>query len=324
MDFSAIGGVWPATLTPFRPDGGIDGAALAAHIAGVAGTHGVKAVVVNGHAGEATSLDRAERAHVVRCAVEAAGEKVGVVAGIVADDTRGAVALAKDAEEAGAEALLLFPPAVFAQGADARPDMALRFVSTVAGATRLPIVLFQLSRASGLGYTTPVLAQLCAQVPSIVAVKEGSDIPEVYEDNVRALRALKRPVAILTTNNTWLLASLAYGADGILSGIGSVVPELLVQLHQAMAANDLSAARAVNDRLHPLCRAFYRRPYLDSHNRMKTALHILGRLPHPDPRLPLLPIEAGEAAAIRTALCAAGLMGGGVLDERVSAMAGLR
>ena len=73
--------------------------------------------------------------------------------------------------------------------------------------------------------------------------------------DLRALRRLPRPPTVLATNNTWLMASLVYGANGILSGLGSVAPQLLVELHDAVAAGDLSAARAVNDRLVPLCRA---------------------------------------------------------------------
>ena len=170
-------------------------------------------------------------------------------------------------------------------------------MSEVAGASSLPIVLFQLSRASGLAFSTETLAQLCAEVPAIVAVKEGSDIPELYEDNLRALRALARPVTLLSSSNSWLFASLAYGADGILSGLGSVAAPLLVALHEAVARGDLAAARAV-----------YRAPYLDAHNRMKTALHLLGRLPHPDPRPPLLPVPAEDTARIRAALLASGLL----------------
>ena len=83
---------------------------------------------------------------------------------------------------------------------------------------------------------------------------------------------------------------------------------LLVALHEAVARGDLAAARAVNDRLVPLCRAFYRAPYLDAHNRMKTALHLLGQLPHPDPRPPLLPVPADDTARIRAALLASGLL----------------
>jgi 4-hydroxy-tetrahydrodipicolinate synthase len=307
MHVSGVGGIWPATLTPFNPNGDIDDDALVAHVRDVAGTPGVRAIVVNGHAGEVTSLDRAERSHVVRLAVRAAAE-LPVVAGVVADDTRSACQLAQDAADAGASALLLFPPALFAQGAAARPEMARRFVAEVARASGLPIVLFQLSRASGLSFSTETLLQLCTDVPQIVAVKEGSDVPEAFEDNLRALRALPRPVTVLTTNNSWLFASLAYGADGILSGLGSVAAPLLVALHEAVAHGHLEAARQVNDRLVPLCRAFYRAPYLDSHNRMKTALHLLGRLPHPQPRPPLLPVPADDVARIRAALVASGLL----------------
>jgi len=304
---SGVGGIWPATLTPFAPGGAIDDVALAAHVHEVASTAGVRAVVVNGHAGETSSLNRLERAHVLDVAVRAAG-RIPVVAGVVAEDTRDACALAVDAAEAGASALLLFPPMLFGGGSALRPEMALRFVKDVAGATRLPIVLFQLSRSSGLAFSTGLLVRLCSEVPDIVAIKDGTDVPELYEDNLRAIRRLDRPVTMLTTNNSWLFASLTYGADGILSGIGSVAAPLLVELHEAVAAGRLDAARAVNDRLVPLCRAFYRAPYLDSHNRMKTALHMLGRLPHPDPRLPLLPLADDDKTRIRAALVASGLL----------------
>jgi len=308
MDLTGIGGIWPASLTPFGPGGAIDEAALRAHLRHLAATPGVRALVVNGHAGETSSLDRAERRRVVAIAREVAGEATGVVAGIVSEDPRAACDLAHDAREAGADAILLFPPLLFAGGAETRPEMAVGFVAAVAAAAAVPVVLFQLSRASGLGYAPELLARLLREVPSIVAVKEGSDLPTAYEDNLAVLHGCGRPVAMLTSNNAWLLASLALGGDGILSGIGSVAPALLAEMHGAVARGDLAAARRANDRLRPLVRVFYRRPSLDMHNRMKTALHLMGLLPDPAPRPPLLPIEAGEREEIRRALVAAGLL----------------
>ena len=203
---------------------------------------------------------------------------------------------------------MLFPPAMFGSGAALRPEMILRYVQDVAAATSLPIVLFQLSRASNQAFSVDMVVRLCNEVPQIVAIKDGSDVPDLYEDVLRALRKLDRQVTMLSSNNGWLFASLAYGADGILSGLGSVVAPLLVELHEAVAAGQLDAARAMNDRLVPLCRVFYRAPYLDIHNRMKTALHLLGRLPHPAPRLPLLPVSDYETQRIRAALVATGLL----------------
>ncbi|WP_338664633.1 dihydrodipicolinate synthase family protein [Pararoseomonas sp. SCSIO 73927] len=308
MDLTGIGGIWPASLTPFDRDGAIDEAALRAHLRHLAGTPGVRALVVNGHAGETSSLDRAERKRVVEVAREVAGDATGVVAGIVAEDPRAACDLARDAREAGADAILLFPPLFFAGGAEVRPEMVLRFFHAVAEAAALPIVLFQLSRPSGLGYAPELLARLLREVPSIIAVKEGSDLVASYEDNLEVLKACGRKVSMLTSNNTWLLASLSLGGDGILSGIGSVASGILAEMHEAIARGDLAAARRANDRLRPLVRVFYRRPSLDMHNRMKTALNLMGLMPNPAPRAPLLPIEVGEREEIRRALVAAGLL----------------
>jgi 4-hydroxy-tetrahydrodipicolinate synthase len=193
--------------------------------------------------------------------------------------------------------------------------MARAFVGEVAEATVLPLVIFQLSVVSGLGHTRETLVAICEEVRSVIAVKEGSDDPVTYEANLRALRALSRHVTVLTTNNAWLLGSLAVGGDGILSGMGSVAADLHVDLYRAVKAGDVDRARAANDRLFPLTQVFYKAPLLDMHNRMKTALHLLGRLPHPTVRPPLLPLPSAEVAAIAAALAAAGL-------ERVEAGVG--
>ncbi len=312
MDLSSLGGIWPATLTPFDAGGAVDEPALRAHLRHLARTEGVRALVVNGHAGEVSALDRAERQAAVRAAravADEAGGAVAVVAGVVAEDTRGACALARDARAAGADALLLFPPLLFAGGASLRPEMAVRFVGTVAEAASLPVVLFQLSRAAGLGYAPALLARLCREVPLVAAVKEGSDDPAALGETLEAVRGHGRRVSVLSSNNTWLLAALGHeGVDGILSGIGSVASPLLAEMLAASRRGDATAARDAQSRLLPLTRAFYRAPALDMHNRMKTALHLLGLLPHAAPRPPLLPIEPAEREAIRAALVAAGML----------------
>lgn len=317
MDLSGLGGIWPATLTPFDAAGAVDETALRTHLRHLALTDGVRALVVNGHAGEVSALDRDERRLVVRAArtvadeARARGRELAVVAGVVAEDTRGACALARDARDAGADGLLVFPPALFAGGAALRPEMALRFVGAVAEAGGLPVVLFQLSRAAGLGYAPALLARLCAEVPRIVAVKDGGDGPAALEDTLEALRGHGRRVSLLSSNNTWLLASLAYGGvDGILSGAASVAAPLMARMLEASRRGDAAGAREAAARLLPLTRAFYRAPALDMHNRMKTALNLLGLLAHPAPRPPLLPIEPVERDGIRAALVAAGMLDG--------------
>src|SRR5213076_2797654 len=116
------------------------------------------------------------------------------------------------------------------------------------------------------------------------------------------------PVNVLTTHSTWLMASLVLGCNGLLSGSGSVIADLHVQLWRAVQENDLAAARRVNDRIWPTAEAFYSEPWVDMHNRMKEALVLLGKLPRAVVRPPLTKLTAEEIQRIRAALMASGLL----------------
>jgi len=78
-----------------------------------------------------------------------------------------------------------------------------------------------------------------------------------------------------------LMASFLLGADGCISGMGSVAADLQAELFAAVKAGDLPGAQRVNERLAPLVDVFYAPPFVDMHNRMKEALAILGRIPPP-------------------------------------------
>ena len=126
--------------------------------------------------------------------------------------------------------------------------------------------------------------------------------------HIRLLQTLPRPVHVLTTHSAWLLSSLVLGCAGLLSGSGSVIPDLQAQLFRAVAAGDLAAARQLNDRIYPLARVFYGEPWSDMHNRMKEALVLLGRLPRAVVRPPLVKLGRAEIDRIAAALVESGLM----------------
>jgi 4-hydroxy-tetrahydrodipicolinate synthase len=104
------------------------------------------------------------------------------------------------------------------------------------------------------------------------------------------------------------MASFLLGADGAISGMGSVTADLQAELFEACGKGDLDGARRINDRLDPLVRVFYAPPFVDMHNRMKEALVLLGRIPAAYVRPPLTPVSASERSAIRQALIAAQLL----------------
>jgi 4-hydroxy-tetrahydrodipicolinate synthase len=115
-------------------------------------------------------------------------------------------------------------------------------------------------------------------------------------------------VNVLSTHSAWLFSSLVLGCNGLLSGSGSVIPDLQAELFRAVQDNDLAQAKRLNDRIYPLARVFYAEPWADMHNRMKEALVLLGRLPRAVVRPPLTKLARGEIDRIRAALAEAGLL----------------
>jgi 4-hydroxy-tetrahydrodipicolinate synthase len=301
-------GVMPANILPFRADLSIDEPAYRTHLRWLADTRGVTGIVVNGHASEVSSLDREERRRSLDIALDEVGGRCSIVAGVYSDGTAEAVALARDARAAGAAGILLFPPTLFMWGAQAKPDMVVRHVSDVAEGGGLPIIVFEYPPASGIGYAPETLARL-ADIPLVAGVKDWSNEIVAFERNLRALRATGRPVAMLSAFTMSLMATFLLGADGAISGMGSVTADLQVELFEACSKGDLDGARALNDRLDPLVRVFYAPPFVDMHNRMKEALVLLGRIPAAHVRPPLTPVPAAERETIRRALAAAGLHG---------------
>jgi 4-hydroxy-tetrahydrodipicolinate synthase len=138
-----------------------------------------------------------------------------------------------------------------------------------------------------------------------------------HERHVKELQSTSRPFNVLSTNSAWLMSSLTMGANGLLSGSGSVIADLQVALFDAIQAGDLKRAQAINDRIYPTAKCFYGAPATDMHNRMKAALVMLGRMPSALVRPPLTKLSDAELAGIRAAIDDAGLIyeGAGILQR---------
>ena len=298
-------GVIPATLLILNEDLSIDEKQTRKHLADCALIGGVTAVTVNGHASEVHACDFDEQKRILATSMEEVGDRVPLINGIYADGSLEAARLAAMAAQEGASALLVFPPNSMQMGGQLRPEMAIEHYKRIAGTTDLPIIVFQYPMAGGLGYTFDTLLKLFDAVPSIAAIKDWSNDAMLHEKHIRTFQSLPRPINVLTTHSSWLMASLTMGANGLLSGSGSVIADLQVALFRAVKSGDLKLAQAINDRIYPLAQAFYAPPFLDMHNRMKEALVMLGRVDKAFVRPPLMKISAEEQKRVRQALDAA-------------------
>ena len=298
-------GVIPATLLILNEDLSIDEKQTRKHLADCALIDGVTAVTVNGHASEVHACDFDEQKRILATSMAEVGDRVPLINGIYADGSLEAARLAAMAAQEGASALLVFPPNSMQMGGQLRPEMAIEHYKRIAGATDLPIIAFQYPMAGGLGYTFDTLLKLFDSIPSIAAIKDWSNDAMLHEKHIRTFQSLPRPINVLTTHSSWLMASLTMGANGLLSGSGSVIADLQVALFRAVKSGDLKLAQAINDRIYPLAQAFYAPPFLDMHNRMKEALVMLGRVDRAFVRPPLMKISAEEQKRVRNALDAA-------------------
>lgn len=288
----------PAALTSIDQDGKIDFRDFKRHIRALADVEGVSAIMVNGGSGHDKTLSREERRKLLGEALAAVDDKVPILAALRESKEISSLApLAKDAQAEGAQAITIMPPS---NKEGFSWDGARRRFEQACTVSDLPVVIYQ-NR-----YESDILVQLASTYP-VIGVKEGSKDPSTFERNLRALRALKRNIAVWSTHSKWLLADLAIGADGILSGMGSVAADLHVALAEAVGRSNLQAARKINDRIFPLTQAFYH-PGQDAHISMKYALKKLGRQKHDFVRPPLRPLDAADRARIDKALEQSGLL----------------
>jgi 4-hydroxy-tetrahydrodipicolinate synthase len=299
-------GVIPAVLLPFDNDLAIDEASFRKHLRDVGTAPGISAITVNAHSTEVASCSFDEQRRVLDIARDEIDGRVGIVNGIWADGSLEAARIARMAAQGGASALLVFPPGPFTLGQS--PEMALAHFKRIADATDLPLIVFQYPLATGQGYPKDTLLRLCQEVPSIRAIKDWIGNVPHHEWHIRTLQNLSRPVNVLTTHSSWLFSSLVLGCNGLLSGSGSVIPDLQAQLFHAIQTDNLAEARRLNDRIDPLARCFYAEPWVNMHNRMKEALVLLGRLPRAVVRPPLVKLGSAEIARVRQALVEAGLI----------------
>ena len=300
-------GVIPACLLPFDSEMRIDEKSFRSHLNDLVSVDGITAVTINAHSMEVHALSIEEQARTTDITMDQIGDSLPIIHGVYADGSENAARIAKQAASRGARCLLVFPPNTLAMGGQLRPEMAIRHFETIASATDLPIILFQYPMGSGLGYPIDTLLEICRRIPQIRAIKDWCNDAALHERHIRELRSLDKPVNILSTHSAWLLSSLVQGCDGLLSGAGSVVANLQVALFRAFKNGDLTEARRLNDLIYPTVRAFYDTPFLDMHNRMKEALHYLGRLPEVHVRPPLMKLNTEEISKIKDCMDRANL-----------------
>lgn len=297
-------GLIPATVLPMTDDARIDEAALRRYIRHVAAA-GPKALAINADTGEGPHLWPEERMRVLEIVVDEVGDHVPVIAGLGAQFTEQAVALAREYRRVGAAGLLVFPISAY-QGQPLDPEVPLRYHAAIGDATGLPLILFNLQPAlGGVIFPPETLYRLC-QVAQVAAIKEASFDARVFVETRDAVKAARPDCLYLTGNDNFIYESFILGAEGALIGFGALATRQQVEMIELALVGRFQEARTIMDRLTPLANAVFASPVRNYRARTKEALVMQGILERATVREPLLPITVAERERVRDAMRMAG------------------
>jgi 4-hydroxy-tetrahydrodipicolinate synthase len=287
-------GAMTALVTPMR-DGQVDEAALEALVEWQI-AEGVDGLIPCGTTGESATLTHEEHKKVVRCVVRAAKKRVPVIAGAGSNATAEAIALSKDAREAGADALLQITPYY---NRPTQEGLYLHFAA-IAEAVPLPIVLYNVPARTGCDLLPETIARLC-ELPSVVAVKEAHG---TVQRTQQILARVGDRLTILSGEDAINQPLYAVGARGCISVVSNVAPRLVAEGWDAHAAGDAARARKLHYDALPLAEALFSEA---SPIPAKTALAMMGKIA-PDIRLPLHAMSEAPKVKLRAVMQQMGLL----------------
>jgi len=293
-ELARLKGSMTALVTPFR-DGAVDEEALRAHVAWQI-ENGTTGLVPVGTTGESPTLSHDEHNRVVEACIREAAGRVPVIAGAGSNCTSEAVSLARHAEKAGADAVLVVTPYY---NKPTQEGLYAHF-KAVNDAIGIPIIIYNIPPRSVIDMSVATMARLY-ELKNIVGVKDAT----ANLARVSLQRHAMGPDFIqLSGEDMTALAYNAAGGHGCISVVSNVAPRLCAELHRLSQAGDYAGALSVQDRLVPLHDAIFLEPGLAG---AKAGLALLGRGTE-EVRLPLMPVTEGTRGAIRAAMVHAGLL----------------
>ncbi|MCG4616938.1 4-hydroxy-tetrahydrodipicolinate synthase [Varibaculum cambriense] len=278
-----------AMVTPFHPDGSVDydtAANLAKHLV----DQGIDHLVLSGTTGESPTTHLDEKEQLIKVVRQAVGEDLYITAGAGSNDTEHSVRMARSAEAAGADAILVVSPYY------SRPSQEgmYQHFAKVAGQTDLPVMLYDIPGRTGVAIGDELLMRL-AEIDNIVAVKDATGKVEVG-----ARRIDETGLAFYSGDDGLNYSWLTHGAVGVISVVAHVAGASYRKMVQLVENGDYQEALQLSLKLEPLVKAL-----MGGGQGAVMAKHALAEqkiIPTATLRLPLAPASEEEIAQLRAAL----------------------
>ena len=282
-------GIFTALVTPFR-NGAIDVAAFEKLIDNQIAA-GISGVVAVGTTGESPTLSHEEREELIRLAIATAKKRCQVLAGTGSNATQHAVADTKMAEKLGADGGLLVAPYYNKPSQEG----LFRHFKTIADATSLPIMLYNIPGRCGVDIAPDTVTRLAKECRNIVSIKEASgSVERISELRVR----LPESFTVLSGDDSLTLPFMSVGAVGVVSVASNLFPAEVCALVRAYECGDAKLAFNLHHKMFPLFKDLFIEP---NPVPVKTALGWRGAMSG-EVRLPLCDMSESNQARLRKTL----------------------
>jgi 4-hydroxy-tetrahydrodipicolinate synthase len=288
-------GTYTAIVTPFR-DGKLDEDALK-RLVQFQVKGGVDGIVPVGTTGESPTLDYDEHIRVIELCVRHAEGRLTVIAGAGANSTREAVFLTREAARVGANATLQVAPYYNKPSQEG----LFQHFREIAGATRLPVILYSIPGRCGIEIGVDVVRRLAAECKTVVGIKEAGG----SADRVSQIRAAcGAKFAILSGDDSQTLPFMSVGAHGVISVASNVAPRQVSRMVRAFAKGDTSGALKIHGQLY----ALFKDLFIETNPvPVKAALAMMGMIAE-EYRLPLCPMNPKNREILKATLTHCGLL----------------
>lgn len=255
-------------------------------------------IVINGTTAEPSTLTQEERARLVRLAVDAARGRLPVVAATGSQSHAETLWLTEQAVQAGADAVLVVTPYYL------RPPQRglIEYFVDIASRTPLPFLIYHIPGRAAVSLELDSLAAIVDRASNVVGLKHASADLEYITG---ALRRVGDDFRIFAGLEHLSLPMLTIGAAGLMNAVGNLVPSRIASLYNAVAGNNLEAARQLHDQLAELNAAVF---YDTNPIPMKYMMRRAGILPANNHRLPMMPATPELERRLDEVLDRAGLL----------------
>ena len=238
-----------AIVTPFKEDGAVDYDQLK-DLVEYQIANKTDAIVICGTTGEASTMTEEEHLEVIRKCCEYVNKRIPVIAGTGSNCTETAIKLSKEAQEVGADALLVVTPYYN----KATQNGLIKHFTMIAEAVDIPIIMYNVPSRTGCNIQPATAAKLAKEVKNIVAIKEASgNISQV----AKLAKLADGAIDIYSGNDDQVVPILSLGGKGVISVTANIIPEDTHDMVARYLDGDVAGSLALQLKALDLCDAMF-------------------------------------------------------------------